>query len=54
VSDPLNSDDKQFMLDNSEANSKGLVLTPQFFKDEEYCGVNFVISKFGKIKFMGK
>lgn len=37
ISDPIYEQDKQFMLDNAQANQKG-VLPPQFFNENDYCG----------------
>jgi SH3 domain-binding glutamic acid-rich protein len=38
IADPIYEEDKAFMIENSKENAKGLVLTPQIFKDDEYCG----------------
>jgi glutaredoxin len=41
VSDPANEEEKKLMVDGSQPNAKGLILPPQIFKDDEYCGVTF-------------
>jgi hypothetical protein len=40
IADPANEDEKQFMLQHSLPNDKGLVLPPQVFNENEYCGVS--------------
>jgi hypothetical protein len=44
ISDPIYEQDKQFMIENSQPNPNGIVLPPQIFNDEEYCGVNHQFS----------
>ena len=39
ISDPINETEKEFMIANSESNAKGLILPPQIFNENEYCGV---------------
>ncbi len=41
IADPANEDEKQFMLQHSVANAKGLILPPQIFNESDYCGVRF-------------
>lgn len=38
IADPANEELKQKMLDNSKPNKKGIILPPQVFNDDEYCG----------------
>ncbi len=40
IVDPINSEELEFYLANSKQNSKGQILPPQFFNEDEYCGVN--------------
>lgn len=40
VADPSYEEDKQLMLDKSKPNSKGLIVPPQIFNEDEYCGVS--------------
>ncbi len=42
VSDPANEQEKQLMIESSQPNAKGLILPPQIFKDDEYCGVSYL------------
>ncbi len=39
ISDPIYEQEKQFMVEKSQPNSNGIILPPQIFNDEEYCGV---------------
>lgn len=38
ICDPLNQEELDFYLANAQPNEKGVILPPQFFNEEEYCG----------------
>lgn len=40
IADPSNEEEKQLMTESSKPNSKGAVLPPQIFNENEYCGVS--------------
>lgn len=41
IVDPANKEDLEFYLANAKPNEKGQILPPQFFNEDEYCGVNY-------------
>lgn len=43
VADPSYEEDKQLMLEKSKPNDKGLIVPPQIFNEDEYCGVKTVL-----------
>lgn len=42
VSDPINEEEKNKMMESSQPNAKGVILPPQIFNEDEYCGVLFL------------
>ena len=40
VSDPANEDERNKMSETCKPNARGVIQPPQFFNDDEYCGVS--------------
>ena len=39
IADPTYEEEKKHMLENSKPNGNGLILPPQIFNKDQYCGV---------------
>lgn len=39
IADPTYEKDKKQMIENSKPNSKGVIVPPQIFNGDDYCGV---------------
>jgi hypothetical protein len=42
IADPSNEEEKQVMLQNSQPNAKGIILPPQIYNENEFCGVSIL------------
>ena len=40
VSDPAHEDERNKMSETCKPNAKGVIQPPQFFNDDDYCGVS--------------
>jgi glutaredoxin len=43
IADPSYEEERTLMVEKSKPNSKGLIVPPQLFNEEEYCGVRAYI-----------
>ena len=45
LADPINQKEKELMFSLAIANDKGLILAPQIFNEETYCGVLIIFNQ---------